>query len=666
MLFLGTFSLSRLLSSVLGTHSFGLRQKFLLAFAALVLGIVVSLLYIVERQYRASMVHQMQKRGITLATQLAAVSTNSLLTYNFVALEQDAERLSLDPDILYAIILARNGSVAAYSGHDEKLGTILQDPVSQRAAVARETLIQDGERQTGYPEHYDIAVPVYIQGDADKWGTVRLGLSLEDLRRDIQRTRSQVLLLGIVGVGLSILAAAFLARRISAPIQALTEGTMAVARGEELPPIEVYSRDEIAMLASNFNHMTSELSKHRTALQATNYELDQKVQELLVLANYNENILTSMTSGLFTLGLDGCFETFNAAAATIMGWHGAKVRGEHYQTVLAPHPQFQHVIEASYQGRVPLTLPRLELPRPDGSALPLGLRTAMLLDHNGDTVVGLLAIFEDLSPMETLERQLRRADRMANLGLVAAGLAHEVKNPLTSVRAFVQLVRQKHDDLNFIEQFDRIVLHEVDRINAIVEELLDLTRPAPLHRQPMQLVELLQRVMDTYAEQMRQQRVQLETDWPDDLPVLHADAEQLHRVFGNLTLNALEAMPEGGSLSLTCRSIPRSLGDQVVPSYEGVVYSGVLDEDRYATELEVVFRDTGVGIPMEQLDALFTPFYTTKKRGTGLGLALTHKILEEHGGRIHIASDVGEGTTVTVVLPSGFHAAAVPSTEINA
>jgi PAS domain S-box-containing protein len=650
-------SLSERISRVFRPQSFGLRQKFLLAFTALVLGLIVALLFIVERRYRGSMVDQMKKRGIASATQLAAVSTDSLLTYNSVALEQNAERLGRDPDILYAIILYPDDRVAAYSGHDGKQGTLLTDPVSQKAAAVGEgPLIQHVAHQPDQPEHYDIAVPVHVAGD--KWGTVRLGLSLQEMRTEIHRMRIQVLLLGVLGVALSTLAAAFLARRISAPIQALTEGTMAVARGEDLPPIDVHTRDEIAVLAANFNHMTSELSKHRA-------ELDEKVQELSILDNYNRNILTSMTSGLFTLDLEGCFETCNAMSATLMGWSTAEIKGQHYQDVLAPHPPFMRVIEASHRHRAPLTVPRLELEWPNGNRMPLGLRTAMLHDRDGNSVIGLLAIFEDLSPIQALEHQLRRADRMANLGTVAAGLAHEVKNPLTSVRAFVQLVRQKHDDSNFMEQFDRIVLHEVDRINNIVEELLDLTRPAPLHRVPMDLLHLLRRVTDTYAEQMRQQSVTLKADWPDISPPLEADTEQLHRVFGNITLNALEAMPEGGTLHITCRVVPRSLGYMVSSGYEDRINPGELHQDHYATDIEVVFRDTGVGIPADQLDALFTPFYTTKKRGTGLGLALTHKIIEEHSGRIHITSDAGQGTAVMVILPSSALSSASGSTATS-
>jgi signal transduction histidine kinase len=146
----------------------------------------------------------------------------------------------------------------------------------------------------------------------------------------------------------------------------------------------------------------------------------------------------------------------------------------------------------------------------------------MLYDRDGQTV-GLLVVFEDLSPMQTLERRLRRADRLAALGYVAAGLAHEVKNPLTSVRAFAQLVRRKHEDREFLEQFDRVVLREVDHINNIVEDFLDITRPASLHRVPIDILACLDRITETYGGQMRQQRITLESSWPTLLPQIDAD-----------------------------------------------------------------------------------------------------------------------------------------------
>ena len=152
---------------------------------------------------------QLEKRGETIAVHLAAVSTKSLLTYNFVTLEQDAEKTAQARDVQYAIILDRNSRVAAYSGHDEKQGIVLPDAVSQHAAQASTMLLQYVPQSKGAVEHYDIAVPVFVSGSPEKWGAVRVGLSLEEMHREIAQTRLQVLLLSGLGVVSSCAVAAF-------------------------------------------------------------------------------------------------------------------------------------------------------------------------------------------------------------------------------------------------------------------------------------------------------------------------------------------------------------------------------------------------------------------------------------------------------------------------
>jgi two-component system sensor histidine kinase AtoS len=497
---------------------------------------------------------------------------------------------------------------------------------------------------------YDIAAPI-LSPDGQKWGTVRVGLSLQNMHAEIRKTHLWIALVGGIGGVLSLSAVTWLAGRIAAPIQELTEGTQAMARGDLEHVIPVRTRDEIAVLARHLNHMANELSIHRAELEKTNRELDQKVNELFVMANYNATILASMTSGLITLGLDGRFEAMNQTAEAILGVSSLSVHGHHFSQIVAADSLFSQIIERALQRRTPINVPRMEFVRSDGRALPLGLRTAMR--HDQGQTFGLLIIFEDLSPVQELERRLRHADRLAAVGRVTAGLAHEIKNPLTSVRAFVQLVRQKHNDARFIEQFDRIVLHEVDRINSIIEELLDVTRSIPLQHRPIDILTLLRRVADAHTEMMVQQHVFLEADWTVTLPSTNADPEQLQRAFGNLLLNALEAMPEGGVLDVLCRTAPKATTN-ILASDVAVASVACMapEHELYAMEIEVIIRDTGVGIAADQIDDVFTPFFTTKKKGTGLGLALTHKIIEDHGGRIHIASELGQGTTVTVRLPA--------------
>jgi two-component system sensor histidine kinase AtoS len=631
-----------------------------LALIGLVTILTLGLLFIVESRQRASIEHQLQKRGETIATQLAAESRKSLLTYNFVALEQDAVQTAQARDVLYTVIHGRDGRVATNGKQGEirggdKQDLILSDPVSQQAVQAMATLIQYVPHTRQTAEHYDIAVPVFVPGSSDKWGTVRVGLSLHEMQMEITQTRWRVLSLGVVGVALSVVVAAFLAQRIVAPLQILTEGAVSVARGDLTHTIAVQTHDEIAVLADNFNHMTRELCKHRMALEETNRQLDHKVLELSALANYNDNILASMTSGLLTLDIDGCIETFNAMAETITGLRGMDVRGQLAVHIFADNVQFLQVLETSRQHRTPLTAPRLEMCRHDGQQVPLALRTAMLQDREGQAG-GLLAIFEDLSPMQTLERRLHRADRLAALGQMAAGVAHEIKNPLASVRTFAQLVSRKHHDNRFVEKFNRIVPQELDRINFIVEELLSLARPARLQCIQVALPSLLQRVVEIYSERLQQQNIRLKSDWTAALPPLLADVEQLHRCFTNIVLNAIEAMPTGGELSILCRPVPKALIDFTTTSNRGVssdASEGTSSAlDLYATDVEVVIKDSGMGISAAQVDHVFTPFWTTKPKGTGLGLALTHKIIEEHGGTIQLTSEVGQGTTVTIHLPT--------------
>jgi signal transduction histidine kinase len=163
-------------------------------------------------------------------------------------------------------------------------------------------------------------------------------------------------------------------------------------------------------------------------------------------------------------------------------------------------------------------------------------------------------------------------------------------------------------------------------------------------------------VVEIYSERLQQQSIQLKLDWTAFVPPVLADAEQLHRSFANIVLNAIEAMPTGGELTLLCRPVPKALIDFTTPGNGGTSHhvpgEAAVALDLYATDVEVVCKDTGMGIPTAQLDQVFTPFWTTKPKGTGLGLALTHKIIEDHGGTIHLTSEVGHGTTVTVRLPS--------------
>lgn len=233
----------------------------------------------------------------------------------------------------------------------------------------------------------------------------------------------------------------------------------------------------------------------------------------------------------------------------------------------------------------------------------------------------------------------RQVSTLAPLDASVSALAHDLKNPLTAIRTLVQLVRHKHQDDHFLERFERIVLQELERMDRLTDNLLEGDRAVQKHCETVDLAALLRQIEETYREVAQQQHVVLATAVRAPLPSLCADVDSLQRVFTNLTLNALEAMPQGGTLRITCQALDKTPMPGSAPDW--------LQTDTVA----VVFQDTGMGIPPAQLQRVGRPFHTTKSTGSGLGLALTRSIVEAHGGRLHIASQVGHGTSVTVLLP---------------
>jgi signal transduction histidine kinase len=230
---------------------------------------------------------------------------------------------------------------------------------------------------------------------------------------------------------------------------------------------------------------------------------------------------------------------------------------------------------------------------------------------------------------------LRRADRLSSLGLLTAGLAHEIRNPLVAIRTFTQLLPERYNDAEFREGFQGLALKEVDRICGLINDLLSFARPSRpnvAEENMNDVVDGITRILETEA---KEKGVEIKRDFALNLPKVWIDREQMKQVFMNLILNAIQAMREGGSIFITTRLISR-------------------DEPGHAGQfIQVEVRDTGIGIPPENVDHIFDPFFTNKDEGSGLGLSISHQIVQEHGGYITVESKVGIGTTFFINLPTG-------------
>ncbi|MBI1894863.1 MAG: HAMP domain-containing protein [Candidatus Rokubacteria bacterium] len=625
--------------------SLSLRAKFAGATLLVLALMMAALIGMVERRQRETIIEEVRKRGVILAKDLAAVSTNALLLYNYTALEQNVERFGVEADVFYAVVLDMEEKIAAFSRQPGRVGSTLSEPVDLQAAAATELLVQ--ETMKDGQAIYDVAVPIFVEGTPRKWGTVRIGLSKRRMEMEIVRTRWELMGLAAAVLVCGGVAAVLVAQRIARPVRELVNGVEAVTRGDLEQRIAIRSRDELGTLAGAFNQMAAELGQQRTALERAHGELREKFHEISELKRYADNILASMTDGLVTLDLEGRVVTWNAMAEHLTRLAAEEIRGQPAGDVFRESKEFCELLLDTMTQRRAFAHVAVSFHRPDGQGLPMEMSTSPLKGAEGQDL-GVVGIFRDMTAQRELEAQLRRADRLAALGTLAAGVAHEIRNPLVFVRTFTQMFPAKHADEEFRSKFAEMIPGELDRINEIVEGLLELSRPASLNFAMIPLHPLLERVVGVYAGQLESQRIVVQRRFDPSVESVWADGEHLYRVLVNLVLNAIQAMDRGeGCLTLTTRRL--APGDPLTQAKARSTPQPILEE-----YIAIDVGDTGPGIPEEITEKLFTPFFTTKqKKGTGLGLALALRTVEDHGGGITFRSQVGIGTVFTVVLPPG-------------
>jgi PAS domain S-box-containing protein len=608
-----------------------LRARLLWGTVLVIVPIMAGVFLLVERHQRAAIVEEMQRRGEVMAGSLAAVSQGPLLLYNFTALEQNVVRVAAEPDVIYAIVLDAEGKVAAHSRYPERVGQTLPSKIDLAAVRTMTPLMQ--ETTAARQSVLDFAVPIFV--NAQKWGTARVAVSKKRMEAEIVRTRSELAILTLIMLAFGGAGAALIARRVSQPMQRLADSASALARGEWNQRIEPVTDDEMGRLATAFNHMVGELAQQRVALEDANIELRRRYEELADLKSYTDNILASLSTGIVTVDLDGRVVTLNPAAELMTGFFAGEVRGRYCTEVFVHTPDLADLLMETLATRVAMPGMSVTLRRRNGRTVPVELSAAPLRGVEGKEL-GVIGVFRDLTRVQQLEDRLRRSDRLAALGELAAGLAHEIKNPLTSLVTFSRHLSRRFEDPGFRQKFLSVVPRELERINSIVDRLLELARPARLTFKPLRLPALLERVLELYGERLEAQTVRVARDWRRDVPVVWVDQEALYRALVNLVANALDAMPRGGVLTLR---VGWSTSEALVAARGA--------GRRVAVEVE----DSGMGIDPANVDRVFNPFFSTKEGGTGLGLALTQKIVEDHAGAIDVRSTPGAGTVFRIVLP---------------
>ncbi|WP_106769503.1 PAS domain S-box protein [Paenibacillus faecalis] len=420
-----------------------------------------------------------------------------------------------------------------------------------------------------------------------------------------------LVLLEIVIFGSYIVAAYF-----TKPIQAILGTVNEVADGNFDRRLEVTSRDELGQLSGRINAMTSNLG-HYTS------QLKQMVDENQSVKEYLESVINQTADAIHTTDIHGTIISVNKAFEQLYGWKSHEAIGRRLELVPAElkdeeRERWRRLRAGERLGSVETV--RL---RKDGSIIEVSISTSPIQDKMGN-ITSMVSVSRDVTERNRMEELLRQSEKLTTVGQLAAGVAHEIRNPLTTLRGFLQLQQQTH---KVNSEHISLMLSELDRINLIVSEFLILAKPQAVCFQQKDLRDIMNDVISLLSSQARLYDIEFSFHYMNEPALVHCEENQLKQVFINVIKNAVEAMPDGGYVTI-----------EIAPHSPQQVAVRIIDQ--------------GEGIPEDLLPHVGEPFITSKETGTGLGLMVSQRIIQGHQGILEIESEEGLGTTVTILLPT--------------
>jgi PAS domain S-box-containing protein len=334
------------------------------------------------------------------------------------------------------------------------------------------------------------------------------------------------------------------------------------------------------------------------------------------------SLLDNSPFGVISFDKNGKITIFNLQMERIFNKKEEDVLGKSFYEIL-PSEIIKDFKNKLYGLDKTITEKELQI-KIDGKNLILYTLVVPIFENG--KLLGVQVIFSDVTKIKQLEEEIKRNERLAALGVMAAGLAHEIKNPLTSLKTFAQLLPTRFDDPEFREVYSKLIFEEINRINNLVEQVLLFSSPRIKKLEEVNIVDIIKSTINLVSYQFVDKKVEIKTDFPEKDVIIIGDREKLKQVFMNLFINSFEAInSNNGKIEV------------------------ILDEKE--EDVEVLIIDNGCGIKKEIMNKIFDPFFTTKIKGTGLGLSIVLSIVEEHKGKVRVESEEGKGTKVSVLLP---------------
>jgi signal transduction histidine kinase len=482
---------------------------------------------------------------------------------------------------------------------------------TELARLVSSSFVSQLRRLYGPPRAYEVDYPFQLgpPGNQVPFGSIRVAVQTGLLRSDITPALSSAALLALASIGISVFLAALVSSVSLAPLKSITAQLDRISKGEfDQKPLE--SGDEFGQVSTKISKIGMQLRGVREIFSTLRENLDQ--------------VLGGLDDGLLLFSLDGRAVMVSPAVERFLAMPSDHLLGRRAEDIFpADHP-VREVIKLREGEFEPVEAAEVVLASPDSPARRVGVTVQVIAE--GETRMGALVTFTDLESRERISTQLQVSERLANLGRITAGVAHEVKNPLNSMRLWLENLKASlPEGENMPQQAVRVLDNEIDRLDTVVKRFLDFTRPPAMHQEETNLKELIEDVLAVGKPQMDRANVKVEAHFVNDVPPVLVDRQLLKQALMNLFLNAVEAMPGGGRLTVSLERRGEMAGIEI--------------------------QDTGRGIPPEHTQRVFQLFFTTRPGGSGIGLATAFRTVQFLNGSIDFKSEVGHGTTFRIELP---------------
>lgn len=341
---------------------------------------------------------------------------------------------------------------------------------------------------------------------------------------------------------------------------------------------------------------------------------------------FSDNVVEHMPIGLVALDSHQHITSLNHVAGAVLSLQPDDAAGKAAKDVLPP--ELCNLL-GSLDDNKGIIEKEIDCTLREDKKVPLEVSATLLNDESG-TFLGYVLLFKDLSEVRSLRKEIARSQRLASVGRLAAGVAHEIRNPLSSIKGFATYFKERYYNIPEDKHISSLMIQEVDRLNRVVGQLHEFARPITISKKSIQIDNFIKDSLKLIERQASEANINIQTGFAPEINLAFIDPDRISQVLLNLYLNAIESMGTGGDLAVTVSTNVENLG------------------------IEIRVSDTGTGIDKDNLAHIFDPFFTTKASGTGLGLAIVHNIIEAHNGAINVESQKGQGTAFTICLP-GVH-----------